>query len=78
MRPGIEVRADERAMLMAAASRMPVACSVAFIYPRLFSLIGLSESVGALDTDGTPHLPPSTPLAAEKLEADAAYLLDNR
>ena len=68
LRPGVEVRADERAALMAAAVRMPVACSVAFIYPRLFSLMGLSDSVGALDTDGTPHLPPSTPLAAEKLD----------
>lgn len=77
MRPGTDVRADERAALMAMAVRMPVTCSVAFVYPRLFSLTDLDESVGALDTDGTPHLPISTPLQAEKVDQEKAYLLDN-
>jgi protein transport protein SEC24 len=77
MRPGTDVRADERAALMAMATRMPVTSSVAFIFPRLFSLASLDESVGALDTDGTPHLPPACPLSNEKLEAEGIYLLDN-
>ena len=62
---------------MAMAVRMPVTHSVAFIYPRLYPLKELSESVGSLDVDGTPHLPPTGPLAYEKLEQDGAYLLDN-
>lgn len=62
---------------MAGATRMPVTSSVAFIYPRLFSLRDLPESVGALDTDGSPHLPSPMPLLLEKLEADGAYLLED-
>merc|ERR1719163_893568 len=59
------------------AVRMPVSHSVAFIYPRLFPLKDLSESVGSLDVDGTPHLPLAGPLAYDKLEQDGVYLLDN-
>ena len=77
LRPGTDVRVDERTALMASAVRMPVGPSVAFIYPRLFDLRGLDESVGSLDTDGTPHLPPTSPLAYDKLEQDGVYLLDN-
>ena len=77
MRPGTEVRADERSALMAAVTRMPVSQSVAYIYPRLFSLLELSESVGALDTDGTPHLPISVPLLVENLKPEGAYLIEN-
>ena len=77
LRPGTDVRVDERSALMAMAVRMPVTHSVAFIYPRLYPLKELSESVGSLDVDGTPHLPPAGPLAYEKLEQDGAYLLDN-
>jgi len=77
LRPGTEVRADERTSLLAAVGRMPVPYSVAFVYPRLFSLLTLDESVGALDTDGSPHLPPSLPLLIENLAPDGAYLIEN-
>ena len=77
MRPGTEVRADERAALMAAATRMPVTYSVAFLYPRLFSLYDLSESVGSLDADGSPHLPTPLPLLIENLKPEGAYLIEN-
>jgi len=77
MRPGTDVRADERAALVAASFRMPIHSSVAFIYPRLLPLHALDESVGALDTDGTPLLPSATPLSLEKLETNGAYLLDD-
>jgi len=77
LRPGTEVRADERSSLIAAVGRMPVPHSVAFVYPRLFPLLTLDESVGALDTDGTPHLPPSLPLLIENLKPDGAFLLEN-
>ena len=77
MRPGTEVRADERAYLMAMATRMAIPASVAFIYPRLFPLLELDESVGAVDTDGTPFLPTPQPLLVENLKSDGAYLIEN-
>jgi len=42
---------------------MPLTSSVAFIYPRLFSMRNLDEFVGALDTDGSPQLPSALPLS---------------
>ena len=77
LRAGTEVRTDERSALLAAGSRMPVGYSSAFVYPRLFALHSLPEAVGALDTDGSPHLPPSLPLSLEKLEPDGSYLVEN-
>jgi len=77
LRPGTDVKADERSSLLAAATRMPITASVAFIYPRLFPVLELSESVGALDADDSPHLPTPLPLVADNLNADGAYLLEN-
>jgi protein transport protein SEC24 len=77
LRAGTDVRADERAALIAMACRMPVASSVAFVYPRLFALETLEEDVGALDASGAPTLPQTLPLSLEKLESDGAFLLDD-
>lgn len=77
LRAGTDVRADERNALMAAGSRMPVASSVAFVYPRLFGVHTLDEYACALEADGTPRLPSMTSLSVEKLEADGAFLLDD-
>ena len=77
LRAGTDVRADERSALMAQGCRMPVTSSVAFVYPRLFALHTLNDSVGALDTDGSPHLPAAIPLSVEKLESNGAMLLLN-
>jgi len=77
LRAGTDVRADERSALMAQGFRMPVMSSVAFVYPRLFALHTLNEHVGALDSDGSPHLPSSVPLTLEKLESDGAFLMDD-
>lgn len=47
---------------MAMACRLPVGCSVAFIYPRLFSLHDLTDEVGEPSTDTTtPMLPQAMP-----------------
>mmetsp|Transcript_20454 Transcript_20454/g.34894 ORF Transcript_20454/g.34894 Transcript_20454/m.34894 type:complete len:166 (+) Transcript_20454:3-500(+) len=56
---------------------MPVTCSVAFVYPRLFALHSLEPDVGDVDTDGSLHLPTSLPLMLEKLDADGAYLVED-
>jgi len=77
LRAGTDVRADERSFLMAQAIRMPVQCSVAFVYPRLFAMHALDESVGALEADSSPYLPTTTPLSLEKLEADGIFLMDD-
>lgn len=63
LRAGTDVRADERSALMAQVGRMPLTSSVAFIYPRLFSMRNLDEFVGALDADGSPQLPSALPLS---------------
>jgi len=77
LRAGTDVRADERSALMAMAIRMPIVCSVAFIYPRLFAMHMLDDAVGMLEADGTPNLPTTTPLALEKLESDGFFLMDD-
>ena len=77
LRAGTDVRADERSALMAAACRMPLTCSVAFVYPRLFALHSLPAEVGSFDAEGTPYLPPALPLALEKLSQEGAFLLDD-
>jgi len=77
LRAGTDVRADERSALMAHAGRMPVTSSVAFVYPRLFSLRGLDESVGALDADGSPQLPATLPLSVDQLVSDGAFLIED-
>ena len=77
MRPGTEVRADERSYLMAMATRMPIMVSVGFIYPRLYHLLDLGESVGAVDAGNTPFLPTPLPLLVENLKHDGAFLIEN-
>lgn len=72
LRAGTEVRADERASLMALISRMAVSNSCAFIYPRLFGLHSLADA--SLDAHG---LPETLPLSLEKLESSGAFLLDD-
>jgi len=77
LRAGTDVRADERVALIAMACRMPVASSVAFVYPRLFALDGLEDDVGTPDASGAPTLPPTLPLSLEKLDPNGAFLLDD-
>jgi len=77
LRAGTDVRADERSALMAQAGRMPVTSSVAFVYPRLFALRTLDESVGALDADGSPQLPATLPLSVDQLGSDGAFLMED-
>jgi len=77
MRAGTEIRADERAALMAQALRMPVLSSVAFVYPRLFALHDLPFGAGELDEHGVPQLPATTPLSQEKLDSKGVFVLDD-
>jgi len=78
LRAGTEVRVDERAALMANACRLPVGCSVAFVYPRLFALHTLGDDVGQPTTDAAcPTLPAPLPLMLEKLDHDGAYLIED-
>jgi hypothetical protein len=61
---------------MAAACRMPVSCSVAFVYPRLFALHTLTDDVGDIISDAAlPKLPNPLPLMLEKLEPEGANKL---
>ena len=78
LRAGTEIRVDERAALMAQACRMPIGCSVAFIYPRLFKLHELADDVGDPTADSwAPTLPTPQPLMLEKIDSDGAYLIDD-
>jgi len=78
LRAGTEIRADERAALMAQAGRLAIVSSIAAVYPRLFALHNLTNNDCAqVGADGVPCLPATLPLSHEKLEPDGAFLLDD-
>ena len=77
IRSGTEVRADERAALMALACRMGVVASAAFVYPRLLPVHDLAPTAGVADEHGHYTLPASLPLSQEKLDSAGLFLLDN-
>ena len=58
---------------------MPVICSVAFVYPRLFALHTLTDDVGDINSDAaSPKLPNPLPLMLEKLEPEGESAVSRR
>lgn len=66
---GADMTIDDRAFVMQAVATMPISISVAYIYPRLFSL----HNVDPQDTE----LPQMLRCSINKFSEDGAYLLEN-
>lgn len=71
----IDVRADERVMMMGLLNSLPVEFAVSAVYPKLYSMHDMMEDCGSLDEDGKFILPVQLPPTAEKLEEDGVFLL---
>ncbi|CAK4152332.1 unnamed protein product [Aphanomyces euteiches] len=71
----IDVRADERVMLLACLNTFPVEHAVSAVYPKMYALHDLTEDVGTLDAQGEMILPTPLPPTAEKLEENGLFLL---
>lgn len=71
----IDVRADERVMMMGLLNSLPVEFAVSAVYPKLYSIHDIPEDCCTLDEDGKFILPPQLPPTAEKLEEEGIFLL---
>ncbi|EGZ11592.1 hypothetical protein PHYSODRAFT_250643 [Phytophthora sojae] len=71
----IDVRADERVMMMGLLNSLPVEFCVSAVYPKLYSVHDLAEDCCTLDEDGKFILPPQLPPTAEKLDEEGIFLL---
>uniref|UniRef100_K3W624 Uncharacterized protein n=1 Tax=Globisporangium ultimum (strain ATCC 200006 / CBS 805.95 / DAOM BR144) TaxID=431595 RepID=K3W624_GLOUD len=71
----IDVRADERVMMMGLLNSLPVEFAVSAVYPKLYSMHDMTEDCGSLDEDGKFILPPQLPPTAEKLDEAGIFLL---
>lgn len=69
--------ADQRAYLFSVICSMPTSVCVAFVVPRLFSLVNMPENACILGQDGRVHVPTSLTLNTESIHSDGLYLLDN-
>lgn len=71
----IDVRADERVMMMGLLNSLPVEFCVSAVYPKLYSVHDLADDCCSLDEDGKFILPPQLPPTAEKLDEEGIFLL---
>lgn len=71
----IDVRADERVMMMGLLNSLPVEFCVSAVYPKLYSVHDLAEDCCTLDEDGKFLLPHQLPPTAEKLDEEGIFLL---
>ncbi|TMW68179.1 hypothetical protein Poli38472_007851 [Pythium oligandrum] len=71
----IDVRADERVMMMGVLNSLPVEFAVSAVYPKLYSLHDMPEDCGTFDEDGKFVLPLQLPPTAEKLDESGIFLL---
>ncbi|KAF0695512.1 Aste57867_13682 [Aphanomyces stellatus] len=71
----IDVRADERVMLLHILNTVPVEHAVSAVYPKMYALHDLTEEVGTLNEKGQMILPAPLPPTAEKLEENGLFLL---
>lgn len=72
----IDVRADERVMMMGLLNSLPVEFAVSAVYPKLYSLHDMPENCATFDDDsGAFVLPEQLPPTAEKLEENGLFLL---
>ncbi|CAI5722808.1 unnamed protein product [Hyaloperonospora brassicae] len=71
----IDVRADERVMMMGLLNSLPVEFCVSAVYPKLYSVHDLTDDCCTLDEDGKFILPPQLPPTAEKLVEEGIFLL---
>ncbi|DAZ97864.1 TPA: hypothetical protein N0F65_003291 [Lagenidium giganteum] len=71
----IDVRADERVMMMGLLNSLPVEFAVSAVYPKLYSIHDMAEECCTLDEDGKFVLPPQLPPTAEKLGEEGIFLL---
>lgn len=71
----IDVRADERVMMMGVLNSLPVEFAVSAVYPKLYSLHDMPEDCGTFDEDGKFILPLQLPPTAEKLDEEGIFLL---
>ncbi|ETP16077.1 hypothetical protein F441_09271 [Phytophthora nicotianae CJ01A1] len=71
----IDVRADERVMMMGLLNSLPVEFCVSAVYPKLYSVHDLADDCCTLDEDGKFILPPQLPPTAEKLDEEGIFLL---
>ncbi|RLN57232.1 hypothetical protein BBJ29_008110 [Phytophthora kernoviae] len=71
----IDVRADERVMMMGLLNSLPVEFCVSAVYPKLYSVHDLADDCATLDEDGKFILPPQLPPTAEKLDEAGIFLL---
>jgi len=67
---GADMTIDDRSYVMQAVATMPIFISVAYTYPRLFSL----HDIDSADTE----LPTMLRCSIDKFTDDGAYLLGNR
>lgn len=71
----VDVRADDRVMMLGLLNTLPVEWSVSAVYPKLYRLHDMTEECGSFDEDGKFILPLQLPPTAEKLEEDGMFLL---
>ncbi|ETV90824.1 hypothetical protein, variant 1 [Aphanomyces invadans] len=71
----IDVRADERVMLLHHLNSFPVEHAVSAVYPKMYALHDLTEEIGTVDEKGEVMLPVALPPTAEKLDENGLFLL---
>lgn len=71
----VDVRADERVMMMGLLNSLPVEFCVSAVYPKLYSVHDLAVDCCTLDEDGKFLLPLQLPPTAEKLTEEGIFLL---
>lgn len=74
-RGGIDVRADERAVMLYLFESLPVEHAVFAVYPRLYALHSMGEDCGTILPNGKVQLPAQLPPTAERLTEDGVFLL---
>jgi len=77
-RSGSDIRADEKLAALINILWMPVALIASFVYPRVYTVVPMSERVGTGTGVGdNVHMPPSIACTVEKLVSDRVYLIDS-
>ncbi|KAI8871996.1 hypothetical protein GQ42DRAFT_120009 [Ramicandelaber brevisporus] len=73
----LEVPVDIRVFNMMILNGMPVAHTIAYYYPRLFSIHNLSPDATVPDHYQRVRLPPMTRASYQRLDPSGVYLLEN-
>jgi protein transport protein SEC24 len=77
-RSGSDLRVDDRMAGLIRLLSLPIAQVAPLVYPRVYTLAPLGDTVGKLTGVGdNVHMPPTIAATEEKLQMDRIFLIDN-